>query len=113
MTIFSFAPKLLSHRRHLTEDSTKVPYTYTCLQDNQIRLLKLDPGATDSPIICSLQTVNLQDYDDISGKAKIHDIKSYDAISYVWGSNKSVFEIDCKLTNTILHPPCSTAEHFG
>lgn len=99
MTVFSFFQTHLTRRKRRTEDVLDDNfYTYTRLQDNQIRLLRLCPGASGSPIVCSLQIVNLYDYDDVNGWAKGHTIRTFDTISYVWGCTKSKFKIECKLT---------------
>ncbi|KAF2669567.1 hypothetical protein BT63DRAFT_425265 [Microthyrium microscopicum] len=51
---------------------------YEPLRTGQIRLIRVQPGAKDCPIQCSLLVCNLEDARN-----------EYDALSYVWGSTKT------------------------
>jgi hypothetical protein len=60
-------------------------FEYKALPKSQIiRVIKLEPGAGDSPIRCSLESYNLD-----------NDQLSYEAISYVWGTSPDRKEIIC------------------
>lgn len=83
--------------------SRKPFHCYEPLRENQIRLLVLHPGSREAPICCSLQTVNLFDYDDITARSSDGKYKTYDAISYVWRTPKVKQKIYCKNT----YSPCS------
>ncbi|KAH6611866.1 heterokaryon incompatibility protein-domain-containing protein [Boeremia exigua] len=73
----------------------KARYRYTKLQKNQIRLLQLEPGTREDPIICNLQIVDLLAYDDLGANSSISGFEEYEAISYVWGNSNYTIEIDC------------------
>jgi hypothetical protein len=105
MTAFSFIRNVHIRSKHRTETNT--PHSYAPLKERQIRLLKLNPGASSSPIVCSLHIVSLHDYDDINGWAKDGELRSYDTISYVWGSAKRTFDVDCKQASAT----CSRKSH--
>lgn len=75
--------------------SQELHYRYTPLEENQIRLLRLCPGPSESQIVCQLRTVDLLAYEDIAAKSTIEGWERYDAISYVWGDPKQKVEITC------------------
>jgi hypothetical protein len=57
---------------------------YGALSDtNSIRLLVLEPGQNDDPLICSLQ------------ESSLDDCPPFEAISYVWGSPHRTYPISC------------------
>ncbi|KAJ4983509.1 heterokaryon incompatibility protein [Stagonosporopsis vannaccii] len=68
---------------------------YDKLEKGQIRLLKLQPGCGSNRLVCTLQTVDLLAYDDISATSSITDFERYEALSYVWGDAHLTTEIDC------------------
>ncbi|KAF1982524.1 hypothetical protein K402DRAFT_414880 [Aulographum hederae CBS 113979] len=55
------------------------------LQEGSLRLLELQPGQKEDPIICKLQEVSLKDAED-----------KYEAISYVWGDPNVTSGILCE-----------------
>ncbi len=57
--------------------------------DNFIRVLELEPGNEEDPLICNLRIVSLSDAAD-----------TYEAISYVWGDPNDLKSISC---NSIQH----------
>lgn len=61
-------------------------YTYTQLdasETDSFRILKLQPGGKDAPIVCGLV------------HARLDDEPPYEAISYVWGSTENPIPIEC------------------
>lgn len=63
-------------------------YIYTRLDTSQtgsFRILELQPGEKEAPIICSL----------IHAQLNVKYQPAYEAISYVWGSSERPFPIDC------------------
>jgi hypothetical protein len=75
--------------------STLPCYCYTKLEQGYFRVLVLQPGPFDVPISCSLQPVNLLDFDDVTGRAKTHELGSYEAVSYVWSAPVINVNIEC------------------
>jgi|SRR5690242_8248654 len=69
---------------------------YNKLKKNQIRLLKLQPGSDNDRLVCTLQTVDLLAYDDISATSPIAGLERYEALSYVWGNASVTTEIHCE-----------------
>lgn len=61
---------------------------YRPLQENEIRLALLQPGASKTPITVSLVPVNIAAHPE------------YDALSYVWGDPKNVAPICCDGAST-------------
>lgn len=57
-------------------------FLFPAVGDDQIRLLKLLPGSGAAPLTGELRTVYLGDH-----KSNDHDDKSFEALSYVWGSD--------------------------
>lgn len=53
------------------------------LAEAQIRLLRLEPAASDSPVVCSTVPIS------------IHDTHSYEAVSYLWGDPAICEDIFC------------------
>jgi hypothetical protein len=80
-----------------TSNNQKQRYQYDALKKNNIRLLKLLPGAREDRIVCTLHAVDLLAYDDIGVEAPIEGLERYEAISYVWGNASQLVEIECKL----------------
>jgi hypothetical protein len=70
------------------------PYRHEPLEQACFRLLILLPGCPPSPLCCSLVSANLLDFDDISGIGPLH-IKSYEAVSYVWGDPDNITHVQC------------------
>jgi hypothetical protein len=70
-------------------------YHYTQLEQGYFRLLVLQPGPVDAPLVCSLRVVNLHDFNDITGRAKDQELDSYEAVSYVWSNPWPTVEIEC------------------
>ncbi len=77
-------------------------YPYQQLAPNHIRLVGLHPNESGAPIRCSLQTVNLLDYDDLTATAEAKEIKHYDAISYAWGDPKVTSPINCEFESWLV-----------
>ncbi|KAH6611867.1 heterokaryon incompatibility protein-domain-containing protein [Boeremia exigua] len=75
--------------------SRRLPYRYTPLDKDQVRLLKLWPGERTSQLSCSLQNVDLLSYDDHTAESPIEGLRSFDTISYVWGKASKKVEIMC------------------
>jgi hypothetical protein len=73
----------------------RLRHSYTSLQVNEIRLLRLQPGRKGDRIVCTLHVVNLLAYDDIGADAAIEGFERYEAISYVWGNAHHTAEIEC------------------
>lgn len=71
-------------------------YRYNNLKKNHIRLLELQPGNREDPVVCRFQTVDLLAYDDIGAEASIQGFERYEAISYVWGDTCHTVQVDCK-----------------
>lgn len=69
---------------------------YDKLEKNQIRLLKLQPGSDSNHLVCTLHTVDLLAYDDISATSPITGLERYEALSYVWGNDSVTTEIHCE-----------------
>ncbi|KAJ4363426.1 hypothetical protein N0V83_009719 [Neocucurbitaria cava] len=61
-------------RKHILDIIKRVPPSHTPLSHGEFRLLRLEPGAGDEPIKCSLTNVSVE---AIAG--------NYNAISYCWG----------------------------
>ncbi|OCK83636.1 HET-domain-containing protein [Lepidopterella palustris CBS 459.81] len=59
--------------------------------DDSIRLLRLEPGKGDDPIVCTLQPTGLRG-----------NHQPYEALSYVWGSRNSFGEITCNKQKIII-----------
>lgn len=69
-----------------TEDSTHLQHTFHYLpfsDDQSIRVLTLQPGSGDDPLVGSLSSEQLD------------SAAAYDAISYVWGTGSRRFELLC------------------
>ena len=79
----------------LTSQERAPRYSYTPLEANQIRLLKLHPGEPGSQIQCTLKVVDSHAYDDRWAESDIPDWKRFYAISYVWGTDTRRTEILC------------------
>lgn len=58
-------------------------YQYDELTDDHIRILDVLPGHEDTPLRCSLRTVELR------------DTIRYEAVSYVWGDPKTRANLEC------------------
>ncbi|KAH9868810.1 hypothetical protein J1614_007884 [Plenodomus biglobosus] len=65
------------------------------LDESHIRLIQLHPGSKGDSICCSLQVVNLLDYEDVTAKSRVENLETYDAVSYVWGSPKGKHRVMC------------------
>ncbi|KAK5111526.1 hypothetical protein LTR62_004821 [Meristemomyces frigidus] len=78
---------------------TKSKYTYTPLdpKQKQIRLLDLQPGDPEAPVVCSLRVVSLVDGQD----------PDYEAVSYAWGDANLREEV--QVNGSLLSVPLSTA----
>ncbi|KAG4436581.1 hypothetical protein IFR05_007935 [Cadophora sp. M221] len=59
-------------------------YLYQPLQEGEIRILTLEPGASESPLLINLQHCRLSDTTDM-----------YEALSYVWGDPTRDAVINC------------------
>lgn len=65
-------------------EETSENYRYSALTRNDsIRILTLQPGSANEPLVCSLQP------------GRLDELPPYEAISYVWGSNTRDHEIAC------------------
>jgi hypothetical protein len=63
-------------------EGTADPFYRTLADTNEIRLLHLQPGATNEPLICQLVHSNLLDK------------PQYEALSYMWGRKESPLQIE-------------------
>lgn len=85
-------------------------YCYDTLPVGWIRLIRLLPDTPNTPLRCSLRTVNLFDFDDINGVARTSELPIYDALSYVWGDvthistaycDDHVLQVTCNLESAL------------
>lgn len=88
-------PAGASSRTCPPSNALKHPHVYNVLPESHIRLVILQPGAFQTPLYCSLSTVNLLDYNDVTGLARNPAVKSYEALSYVWGNTERSSQIHC------------------
>jgi hypothetical protein len=75
--------------------SSADPFEYTPLTGQQIRLLRLQSGAYDDPISCTLEITNLAHEIDSFGSSS-RGPGLYDTISYVWGDPRDTHLITCE-----------------
>lgn len=66
-------------------------FTYKSLDSlKSFRLLKLEPGRDNDPLICEHDVYEIRDWHSCN-----EDMPSFEALSYVWGSAQPVHEIQC------------------
>ncbi|KAF2850545.1 hypothetical protein T440DRAFT_508002 [Plenodomus tracheiphilus IPT5] len=95
MVLGSITSQTLSWKPTFFFKLKKPAIQYQPLPENHIRLLRVYPSCKGVVICCSLEVVNLLDYEDITGKSSIPNLETYDAVSYVWGSSKGTHRIMC------------------
>jgi len=76
-----------------------VAYQYTSLMENEVRLLRIDPGSFESPLVCYLRVIHMERI--------ITVVHEFQALSYAWGDDTPSHEIFlCNLptASNILQP---------
>jgi hypothetical protein len=70
-------------------------YQYTALSEGCIRILLLLSETPNSAVCCSLRTVNLSGFHDMTGIASSPELRMYEALSYMWGDPTKTTCISC------------------